>query len=311
VHDLEECKTFLDRKNMTTQPVAQELCQGDHHRANPDSEDQMDDINMIFGGNMSVTSKTQDKKLEREIGLAQRIELERRMKWSDTDILFRPRDNPKTELSNQNWPFVVKLLIGRHKVAKILVDNGVSLNLIRRKTFIEMGLNLTDLTLVYDTFHGVILGQSSTPIGCINLEACCGTGDNKHREMLTFEVTTFDIGYNCILGRPFLLMFMAVIHTAYATMKMSGSKGIITIKTDQQDALACEKLNCLMLCTSTTRQLRSNRLKWPKHRVLVLLSRHQHPSHRQAVPLELLQQGKALMLPQHLKQAEGNCGRRR
>jgi hypothetical protein len=54
-------------------------------------------------------------------------------------------------------------------MAKTLVDNGASLNLIMRKTFIEMGLNLSDLTLIYDTFHGVILGQSSMPIGCIDL----------------------------------------------------------------------------------------------------------------------------------------------
>jgi hypothetical protein len=58
--------------------------------------------------------------------------------------------------------------------------------------------------------------------------------------MLTFKVARFDIGYNCILGRPFLLKFMVVIHTAYATMKMLGLKGAITIKADQLDALACE-----------------------------------------------------------------------
>jgi hypothetical protein len=33
---------------------------------------------------------------------------------------------------------------------------------------------------------------------------------------------------------------MVVIHTAYATMKMSDPKGIITIKVDQLGALACE-----------------------------------------------------------------------
>jgi hypothetical protein len=68
----------------------------------------------------------------------------------------------------------------------------------------------------------------------------CGTGENKHREMLTFEVVSFNIGYNCILGMPFLLKFMAVIHTAYATIKMSGPRGVITLKSDQRDALACE-----------------------------------------------------------------------
>jgi hypothetical protein len=33
---------------------------------------------------------------------------------------------------------------------------------------------------------------------------------------------------------------MAAIHIAYATKKMPGPKGVITIKTDQRDALACE-----------------------------------------------------------------------
>jgi hypothetical protein len=58
---------------------------------------------------------------------------------------------------------------------------------------------------------------------------------------LPFEVTSFNIGYNCILGRPFLLKFRVVIHTAYATIKMPDPKGVIIIKADQRDALVCEK----------------------------------------------------------------------
>jgi hypothetical protein len=121
-----------------------------------------------------------------------------------------------------------------------LIDSGASLNFMMRKTFIEMGLKLSDLSPVHDTFHGIIPGQSSTPIGCIDLEVSCGTGENKRREMLTFEVASFDIGCNCILGRPFLLRFMVVIHIAYATIKMPGPRGVITLKSDQRDALACE-----------------------------------------------------------------------
>jgi hypothetical protein len=71
----------------------------------------MDEINMIFGGSLSITSKTQGKRLEREreISLAQRIESERRMNWSNIGISFRPEDHLETELSNRNVPFVVKL----------------------------------------------------------------------------------------------------------------------------------------------------------------------------------------------------------
>jgi hypothetical protein len=51
---------------------------------------------------------------------------------------------------------------------------------------------------------------------------------------------SFDIGNNFILGRSFLLKFMTVIHTIYATIKMPGPKGVITIKADLRGALACE-----------------------------------------------------------------------
>jgi hypothetical protein len=84
----------------------------------------MGEINVIFGGRMSITSKTQGKKLKLEISLAQRIELGRKMKWSDVDISFMPEDHPEIEPSEQNLPFMIKLPIGQHKVAKTLVDNG-------------------------------------------------------------------------------------------------------------------------------------------------------------------------------------------
>jgi hypothetical protein len=162
------------------------------------------------------------------------------MKWSDVDISFGLEDHPYMKLSDRNLLFVVKIPIGQHKVAKTLIDSGASLNLMMRKTFIEMGLNLAKLTTVHETFHGIIPGQSSTPIRCIDLKVSCGSGENKHTEMLTFKVASFDIRYNCILGRPFLLKFMAVVHTAYATIKMPRPKGIIVLKSDQCDALGCE-----------------------------------------------------------------------
>jgi hypothetical protein len=154
------------------------------------------------------------------------------MKWSDIGISFGPEDHTDTELFDRNLPFVVKIPIGRHKVAKTLIDRGASLNLMMRKIFIEMGLNLAKLTPMLDTFHGIIPGQSSTPIRRIDLEVSCGSGENKHWEMLTFEVVSFDIGYNCILGSPFLLKFMAVVHIAYATIKMPGLKCVTTFKSD-------------------------------------------------------------------------------
>jgi hypothetical protein len=80
------------------------------------------------------------------------------MGWSDVDISFGPEDHLDTELFERNLSFVIKIPIRRHKLAKTLIDSRASLNLMMRKTFIEMGLNLADFTPVHDTFHGIILG---------------------------------------------------------------------------------------------------------------------------------------------------------
>jgi hypothetical protein len=96
---------------MPEKPAVQEPHRGEHRRANPNNDDQMDEINMIFGGSMSITSKTQGKNLKREISLAQRIESRRRMKWLKADISFVPEDDPETELSNQNCDILAQGLI--------------------------------------------------------------------------------------------------------------------------------------------------------------------------------------------------------
>jgi hypothetical protein len=50
----------------------QDARRGVHRRENPHNDDQqMGEINVIFRASMSITSKTQDKKLKREISLAQ------------------------------------------------------------------------------------------------------------------------------------------------------------------------------------------------------------------------------------------------
>jgi hypothetical protein len=64
------------------------------------------------------------------------------VRLSNADISFGPEDHPDIELSDRNLPFIFKIPIGCHKVAKTLINNGASLNLMMRKTFIEMGLNL-------------------------------------------------------------------------------------------------------------------------------------------------------------------------
>jgi hypothetical protein len=98
---------------------------GEHRQKISDGDEHMVEINVIFGGSISITSKTQGKNLQCEISLAQQIEPGRQMRWSDDYISFGPEDHPDMELSERNLPLVIKILIGRHKVAKTLIDSLV------------------------------------------------------------------------------------------------------------------------------------------------------------------------------------------
>ena len=59
-------------------------------------------------------------------------------------------------------------------------------------------------------------------------------------EFLTFEVADFDSAYNCILGRPFLKKFMAIVHFAYSVLKVPAPQGPLMIWGDRKGDVACD-----------------------------------------------------------------------
>jgi hypothetical protein len=57
---MEECKTFLDRKRMLppAAPTPQDPHRGEHRQETSNEDEDIAEINVIFGGNMSIISKT-------------------------------------------------------------------------------------------------------------------------------------------------------------------------------------------------------------------------------------------------------------
>jgi hypothetical protein len=51
-------------------------------------------------------------------------------------------------------------------------------------------------------------------------------------------VADFNLGYSFIIGWPFLIKFMAGIHSAYALMKMTGPEGVISVHFNLKDAIS-------------------------------------------------------------------------
>jgi hypothetical protein len=88
---------------------------------------------------------------------------------------------------------------------------------------------IIDTFETYHSFHGIVPGGASYPIGKIELEVCFGNSNNYRREKLEFEVMDCSSQYHAILGRPAFAKFMAVPHYVYLKLKIPGPKGTITV----------------------------------------------------------------------------------
>ena len=119
----------------------------------------------------------------------------------------------------------------------MLVDGGAGLNLISPAVLNKIQIGEEELE-VTGTFQGVNPGRSH-PKGKITLSVTFGRELNYRTEKIVFDVVELPLPYNGILGRPASAKFMAASHYAYNTLKMRGLLGVLTIPSDEKDAIIC------------------------------------------------------------------------
>jgi hypothetical protein len=108
----------------------------------------------------------------------------------------------------------------------------ISPDVIKRLQILDKDLEETG------TFQGISPG-SNKPKGQITLPVTFGSDLNYRAEKIVFDVVKMPLPYNGILGRPALAKFMAASHFAYNVIKMPGPMGVLTIKSNQRDAIIC------------------------------------------------------------------------
>jgi hypothetical protein len=137
------------------------------------------------------------------------------------------------------YPLLVDPVIRESRVKKVLVDGGSCINITFPRTLLGLGVALKELHESYTPFFGIVPTEGEYPLGHIYMPVTFGTPENYRTEFLRFEIASFDCGYNAIIGRPGLVKFMAIPHYSYMILKMSGPKGIITVRADFQGAIEC------------------------------------------------------------------------
>ena len=125
---------------------------------------------------------------------------------------------------------VLDPIIGGLHFTNVLMDGGSGLNLLYQDTILKMGINPTIIRHVNTSFEGVTPGPDTHCTGSLRLEVMFGFPNNFRREKLTFHIAPFSSSYQALLGREAFAHFNAIPHYASLTLKMTGPRGIISLK---------------------------------------------------------------------------------
>jgi hypothetical protein len=160
-------------------------------------------------------------------------------RWSEHPITFTRADQWLNFDHLGKYPLLVDPVIRESRVKKVLVDGGSNINVTFPQTLLGLGVALKELHEPDTPFFGIVPTEGEYPLGHIYMPVTFGTPENYKTEFLSFEVASFDCGYNAIIGKPGLAKFMAISHYSYMILKMSGPQGIITVRADFQGATEC------------------------------------------------------------------------
>jgi hypothetical protein len=121
------------------------------------------------------------------------------------------------------------------------MDGGSSLNLIYADTLRKIKIPMNDLLPTETSFHGIVPGMPTYPLGVIHLDVIFGTTANFRKEKIEFKVVDWPSQYHAILGRPAFARFMAVPHHAYLKLRMATTRGPLTISGSFARSKNCDK----------------------------------------------------------------------
>jgi hypothetical protein len=145
---------------------------------------------MIFGGRSAQLTTRQRKREHREVYVMEPV-TPSFLNWSEEAIMFGQDDHPKYIPNLGHYPLVIDPIISNARLTKVLMDRGSGLNILYTETLDLMGIDRSWLRADATSFHGVMLGHRTTPLGQIDLPICFGTPSNFRRETLFVEVVVF------------------------------------------------------------------------------------------------------------------------
>ncbi|XP_021751090.1 uncharacterized protein LOC110716765 [Chenopodium quinoa] len=150
-------------------------------------------------------------------------------------------------------PLVVTMRIANWEVDRILIDGGISANIIYISAFNEMKLDKKDLKRVNYEVIG-FNGSGLTPEGIIELLVRVGERSRRRDVRAEFLVINSPSPYNVIMGRPLIHKIGGVVSTYHLAMAYTTNEGrLAKLRGSQKTAQQCY-INALKQPAKTRQQ---------------------------------------------------------
>ena len=168
----------------------------------------------------------QDISMEGFRGIVNNITTNNYLTFTDKEIPIKGRGHKRT------LHMSVKCL--DHIVAKVLIDNGSSLNVMPKATLDKLPFNASHLrpssmvVRAFDGSHRDVRGEIDLPIQI-----------GPHVCQITFQVMDINLVYNCLLGRPWIHLVGVVPSTLHQKLKFVVQGQLIIVSGEEDILVSC------------------------------------------------------------------------
>jgi len=147
---------------------------------------------------------------------------------------------------------ILSLAIANHKIHRILIDTGSSVDILYKSTFELMKIDRRKVIPARHSLMG-FTGEQVLPFGSIELPVMAGAYPRQRTIMVRFLIIDRPSAYNAILGGTALNDLQALTSTPHLSMKFSTEEEIGIEKGNQRIARECYNTSLKKLPEATGR----------------------------------------------------------
>ena len=160
-----------------------------------------------------------------------------KLPWLDTTITFSDSDLEGYQHPHDD-PLVIRAIVANKTIHRVLVDNGISANIIFTSAFDKIAIRREKLEPINAHLRG-FFGERVLPLGLIQLVLTLGDPPCQATMAVKFLIVDAPSAYNILLGRPSLNVIRVIPSAYHMVIKFPTMNGVGMVRGDQLVARDC------------------------------------------------------------------------